>query len=780
MTCTSVQRNGERCTSPVAGPGASMCAHHERLARLLALAPKKPASPPPSAASVPTTSGPSTLRAAAPPLDASLSVALPGELKLASHACNFEVYPSYSKTSGVSGTLILTNYRLRFEPTQTMSNAAHPMLMVAMNEGMPTAAVAKLLYPQSNGQYDNRNAAPTQLLVQFRNLRTWCLRGNVQDLMLTLNRHCFGISAASLFAFARGNMDTSDLNGHALYDIRDDFAAMGVQLGHGPFRLTELNRNFTLCPTYPALFAVPSRMTDAQVASVADFRSKGRMPLLCWAHASNTASLWRCAQPKRGIFNAQSSDDEHMLLLIAQSNHVNQLVWIVDCRPELNARANNLKGGGTESASIRHATVTFMDIANIHAMRESLENVRGLLQSLNPDIDMTWHARVEETKWLFHIRRVLSTAVQTAHAIHRSAQTVVVHCSDGWDRTAQVCALAQLLLDPRYRTLEGLMQLIEKEWIKAGHKFEDRISAGKAENDENSPVFLQFLDCVWQLCRQYPTYFEFNHRALSCIFGATISGRFGTFVANCERERHQLNVAGRTPSLWSYMLLYRSDFVNPFFRAYAPERHKGELGALIPPLATLLRRVVLWDDLYDNIPSLGNPTPPLHATHHVEPATTASDDLAAAFDAAQARIRALEAQLRSSTPPQSEPALSYAAAPQPQPAMPYSVPAPRFEPVMSYSVPAPRSEPLESYTALLAPPAPHSAPLSATLTMPVASQPLPAAETLFPAHELFPAPALFPTQVTATLATESTWKCRLCTKSNPVGAPKCSVCGRAP
>lgn len=32
---------------------------------------------------------------------------------------------------------------------------------------------------------------------------------------------------------------------------------------------------------------------------------------------------------------------------------------------------------------------------------------------------------------------------------------VLVHCSDGWDRTSQLASLAQLLVDPYYRTIEG-------------------------------------------------------------------------------------------------------------------------------------------------------------------------------------------------------------------------------------------------------------------------------------------------------------------------------------
>lgn len=34
---------------------------------------------------------------------------------------------------------------------------------------------------------------------------------------------------------------------------------------------------------------------------------------------------------------------------------------------------------------------------------------------------------------------------------------MLVHCSDGWDRTAQACSVASILLDPHYRTIKGLM-----------------------------------------------------------------------------------------------------------------------------------------------------------------------------------------------------------------------------------------------------------------------------------------------------------------------------------
>jgi protein tyrosine phosphatase len=103
-----------------------------------------------------------------------------------------------------------------------------------------------------------------------------------------------------------------------------------------------------------------------------------------------------------------------------------------------------------------------MDIANIHSMRESIQAVRTLVESpSSPEADLSWLSRVESTKWLYHVRLVLSAAILSAHAVNKR-QTVLVHCSDGWDRTGQVCALVQMLLDPHYRTLSGFMQVIEK------------------------------------------------------------------------------------------------------------------------------------------------------------------------------------------------------------------------------------------------------------------------------------------------------------------------------
>lgn len=58
--------------------------------------------------------------------------------------------------------------------------------------------------------------------------------------------------------------------------------------------------------------------------------------------------------------------------------------------------------------------------------------------------------------------------------------------------------------------------LVEIDWLDYGHKFGDRCGHQENADDvsEQCPVFLQWLDCVHQLLKQFPCLFEFNEAFL--------------------------------------------------------------------------------------------------------------------------------------------------------------------------------------------------------------------------------------------------------------------------
>ncbi len=57
-------------------------------------------------------------------------------------------------------------------------------------------------------------------------------------------------------------------------------------------------------------------------------------------------------------------------------------------------------------------------------------------------------------RWISNIKNLLSSAAAVARSLHEG-HAILVHCSHGWDRTPQVCALAEVMMDGHYRTMAG-------------------------------------------------------------------------------------------------------------------------------------------------------------------------------------------------------------------------------------------------------------------------------------------------------------------------------------
>ncbi|CAK0855343.1 unnamed protein product [Prorocentrum cordatum] len=354
------------------------------------------------------------------------------------------------------------------------------------------------------------------------------------------------------------------------WDIGEDARAEFFERQGAPqsrWRLTEANWNYEVCDTYPRSLAghfwqPPAR--DDLVRAEAKCRAKQRFPVLTYFHQARGSALLRCSQPVGG---KQGTDKEY-LELCRKAVHQFAALIIFDCRSQVAAAANRLRGGGQEdprdysigeggfrSGDVQSATVISLDVPNMHDMRSSW----GALQDLVNRSDVaerSWLQKLGDTMWLDHCRRVTESAVSVAYALDGEADgsppaCVVVHCSDGWDRTAQVCALAQLLSCKRFRTRQGFSELVEKDWRRFGHRFAER---SITEGSRASPIFLQWLFCVHMVVDQFPGEFEFGSEDLKLLADLRLCGGIGTFLFNSEREARLARAERHEISVWAVWL----------------------------------------------------------------------------------------------------------------------------------------------------------------------------------------------------------------------------------
>ena len=176
---------------------------------------------------------------------------------------------------------------------------------------------------------------------------------------------------------------------------------------------------------------------------------------------------------------------------------------------------------------------------------------KKLMQACNPSsvaqgnnaAEKTFHKLVEQSEWLLLLQAVMQLAGAVTDLMDIQGSSVMLCLEDGWDLTCQVSSLAQLCLDPHYRTINGFRTLVEKEWVSYGHRFNHRSNLDNSSQDSGfTPVFLQFLDIVHQLLNQFPMAFEFSHFYLRFLAYHHVSCRFRTFLLDTELQRTELGL----------------------------------------------------------------------------------------------------------------------------------------------------------------------------------------------------------------------------------------------
>ena len=401
-------------------------------------------------------------------------------------------------------------------------------------------------------------------------------------------------------------------DGWQLYDPYCEFLRQELDFSESKFCFSKKNIDYKLCETYPNILVIPTIFDNEEIFKIAGSRMKNRFPVLTFFYKAKKSYLYRSAQIKTGgiFFKTKNLEIEYINKIMNFDNNKKQFI-IFDCRPILNAKANSLKGAGVEDTKDYENCkgIIFGCIENIHKVRQSLKSallkayygketiVKGKISFNINNLNMkNFLSKFEETKWLEYLSDLILGSITVSNCLKKGIN-VLVHCSDGWDRTTQICSLAQIILDPYFRKIEGFCVLIEKEWLSFGHQFAYRNGCGftKGKNKERSPIFIQFIHAVYQMTLQYPTSFEFNANLLLFLCKEIYSNKYGTFLFNCQKDLIYYNGKENTVSIWSDILLEKNKYINDNYKELNGSINiKGELQYLS-----------IWNDYFFQYDKLG-------------------------------------------------------------------------------------------------------------------------------------------------------------------------------
>lgn len=336
---------------------------------------------------------------------------------------------------------------------------------------------------------------------------------------------------------------------------------------HQDWRLSSVNRDYSVCPSYPPAVIVPASVGDDVLKKVAKFRQGGRFPVLCYYHRKNGMVIMRSSQPLPGANRKRCREDELLLQAVMGDSDKG---YIIDTRSSQQAQQARMTGGGFESkSSYSRWKRLHRQMEKGKALQESLIKLVEACGDESHNMDR-WLSKLENSKWLSHVQTALSTAGLLAECVERDGHSVLVHGSEGTDCSLLISTLAQVIMDPHCRTLEGFLALLEREWVQAGHPFQQRCAHAAfshARLQQESPLFLLLLDCVWQLWRQFPLALGFSEALLLRLATEVYASNYGTFLCNNDRERCTLGVKTKTHCLFQALLRQeeRDHYFNPLY-----------------------------------------------------------------------------------------------------------------------------------------------------------------------------------------------------------------------
>lgn len=459
---------------------------------------------------------------------------LPGEY-VYEVAVNVRKSISYKDSSGfVPGTLCCTNLRVAFRPERAHTVEDNGSTIILSGEhDVALPCIEKILavnsLPKTKVLTANTTLKfiPEELLIYCRDFRIMHFYFNQSGLETQAFRITNSISQAlqvctALMPIEKAGPWTVENGGGSrkkglvdfptlLFETFMDWENELKRIGALDWRVSPINERFDTSASLSKYFLVPSKVLDTELKRTFPHFNERRIPRLSWRHPGGS-DLLRAAnfQPNTD----PEKEDLRFVEMLMFANH-SQCV-MVDTADEL--------------PSLSEVQMSYLKLRSL-CMNEN--SVAGS--------DDKWLSSLEGTHWLDYVRSCLKKASDISSLIAERCRSVVLQESDDRDLNCLLAALIQVISDPHARTFSGFQSLVQKEWVAAGHPFRQRFGILKEIDKDQSPVFLLFLDCVWQLLQQFPASFEFTEMYLTAMHDITYQPFFSTFIYNCQWERGRGN-----------------------------------------------------------------------------------------------------------------------------------------------------------------------------------------------------------------------------------------------
>lgn len=474
--------------------------------------------------------------------------------------------------TGISGELICTTFKLSFVMSEDISsNQHHQNLFLGEND--ICLINIESIYQVSNGRRKKLLPGSTVsnqieiIEVHCKDFRIYTFSfkfspsGFNKQIINALLYHAFVPRMQLLFLFDYLEHDENSMTSPLPFSVPTDWKAELNRCSCSGWRITQVNERYQLCESLPECFVVPANLFDADLAKAAPHFIGHRVMMWSWGLPSGCA-LVRMAAVDPAI--SETSQELSMIEAISSAHPHQYPARVID---------------------VESSCPTIREIQN------SYLKLREMCMPATPhefwEQDSHYFTSLESSRWLHHISACLQISLQISIMLCQNKQSVIIQENENRDLNCVVASLVQILLDPYCRTQQGFQHLIQKEWVALGHPFMERLHHINAAESEESPVFLLFLDCVWQLMQQCPSSFEFSETYLTTIWDSAHISVFDTFLFSSQKQLKdaygQIGISG-SHSVWNWSQQFLPQntmfFRNPLYMLNSYQK----ITVAIPPL----------------------------------------------------------------------------------------------------------------------------------------------------------------------------------------------------